>query len=76
MITFQNYLTETYIWGIPTKLEDMSQEELQKAIDGHVFWIKHMSKYGSKTDNGYDDNRIQTMKEELKTMQRIQSKNE
>ncbi len=74
MLTFNDFLSETYIWGIPTKLEDMSKEDLQKEIDNHIFWINHMTKNASKTDQGFDDNRISLMKDELKTLKNILSK--
>ena len=74
MITFNDFLTETYIWGIPKAIEDLTDEELQKEIDGHKFWINHMIKNGSKTDNGFDDNRISILKDELKTLTQILNK--
>ena len=52
----------------------MSKEDLQKEIDNHIFWINHMTKNASKTDQGFDDNRISLMKDELKTLKNILSK--
>ena len=52
----------------------MSKEDLQKEIDNHIFWINHMTKYASKTDQGFDDNRISLMKDELRTLKNVLAK--